>query len=66
MGVSLGMSTIAEGVETTGQLDRIRAEGCTSVQGYLFSRPVPVEQIDTLLATFADRKTSGNAHSQLT
>ena len=55
LGVSLGMSTIAEGVETTGQLDRIRAEGCTSVQGYLFSRPVPVEQIDDLLATFADR-----------
>ena len=63
LGVSLGMPTIAEGVETAGQLDRIRAEGCTSVQGYLFSRPVPVEQIDSLLATFADRRlaTEGNA-----
>ena len=60
LGVSLGMSTIAEGVETAGQLDRIRAEGCTSVQGYLFSRPVPVEQIDDLLATFADRRTLGS------
>ncbi len=57
LGVSLGMSTIAEGVETAGQLERIRAEGCTSVQGYLFSRPVPVEQIDDLLATFAERGT---------
>ena len=49
LGVSLGMSTIAEGVETTAQLNRIRAEGCTSVQGYLFSRPVPTEQVMQLI-----------------
>ncbi len=55
LGVSLGMSTIAEGVETIEQLARIRAEGCTSVQGYLFSRPVPVQQIDDVLAGFARR-----------
>ena len=53
LGVSLGMSTIAEGVETAEQLARIRTEGCTSVQGYLFSRPLPAEQIDSLLADFA-------------
>ena len=53
LGASLGMSTIAEGVETMEQLARIRSEGCTSVQGYLFSRAVPVEQIDALLAEFA-------------
>ena len=53
LGASLGMSTIAEGVETVEQLDRIRSEGCTSVQGFLFSRPVAREQIDGLLATFA-------------
>ena len=62
LGASLGMSTIAEGVETAGQLDRIRAEGCTSVQGYLFSRPVPVEQIGDFLATFANRRTPGSLH----
>ena len=56
LGVSLGMSTIAEGVETAEQLDRIRTEGCTSVQGYLFSRPLPAEQIDSLLADFADHR----------
>ena len=56
LGVSLGMETIAEGVETTGQLDRIRAEGCKSVQGYLFSRPVPVSEIGDLIAGFASRK----------
>lgn len=53
LGVSLGMSTIAEGVETSDELARIRAEGCTSVQGYLFSRPVPVEQVDASIAEFA-------------
>ena len=50
LGVSLGMSTIAEGVETAEQLDRVRSEGCTSVQGYLFSRPVPVEQVEAMIA----------------
>ncbi len=52
LGASLGMSTIAEGVETEEQLARIRAEGCTSVQGFLFSRPVAADQIDCLLADF--------------
>jgi len=55
LGVSLGMSTIAEGVETSDQLARIRTEGCTSVQGYLFSQPVPVEQVASLIADFAAR-----------
>jgi len=58
LGASLGMSTIAEGVETLDQLARIRAEGCLSVQGYLFSKPVPVEQISDLLAGFAARHTT--------
>jgi len=53
LGGSLGMSTIAEGVETSDQLGRIRAEGCTSVQGYLFSKPVPVAQVSALIAEFA-------------
>ena len=52
LGASLGMSTIAEGVETSDQLVNLRADGCTSVQGYLFSRPVPVGQIDGLIASF--------------
>jgi len=56
LGVSLGMATIAEGVETPDQLARIRAEGCMSVQGYLFSRPVPVEQVSRLIAEFAARQ----------
>ncbi len=53
LGVSLGMATVAEGVETAEQLARIRAEGCTSVQGYLFSRPVPPERVASLLEELA-------------
>ena len=39
LGVSLGMSTTAEGVETKEQLDQVRAEGCTEMQGNCMSRP---------------------------
>ncbi len=60
LGVSLGMSTIAEGVETSDQLARIRAEGCTSVQGYLFSRPVPADQVDHLISEFAGRRSASS------
>jgi predicted signal transduction protein with EAL and GGDEF domain len=38
---SLGMQTTAEGVETSDQLSCVKGEGCTQVQGYFFSRPVP-------------------------
>ncbi len=58
LGVSLGMSTIAEGVETSDQLARIRAEGCMAVQGYLFSQPVPVEQVAPLISEFARRRSA--------
>ena len=37
--VSLGKTTTAEGVETKEQLEILRAEGCTEMQGYYFSRP---------------------------
>ena len=49
---SLGMVVTAEGVETQDQLDRLRAEGCDEVQGYLFSPPVPADAVSGLLARF--------------
>lgn len=42
----MGMTATAEGVETREQLDRIAAEGCTEMQGYLFSRPLPASEIE--------------------
>jgi EAL domain-containing protein (putative c-di-GMP-specific phosphodiesterase class I) len=41
---------VAEGVETEAQLRVLRALGCESAQGYLFSRPVPAHDIERLLA----------------
>jgi EAL domain-containing protein (putative c-di-GMP-specific phosphodiesterase class I) len=42
---------IAEGVETEAQRDFLRERGCHLMQGYLFSRPVPAEEIPRLLET---------------
>ncbi len=41
LGSRLGVTTVAEGVETASQLQCVRQEGCTEVQGYLFGRPAP-------------------------
>ena len=40
LGESLGLMTVAEGVETQAQLDNLRALGCDCAQGYLMARPV--------------------------
>jgi diguanylate cyclase (GGDEF)-like protein len=42
----MGMTATAEGVETAEQLERIASEGCTEMQGFLFSRPLPVAEIE--------------------
>ena len=49
LGMSLGIATTAEGIETNEQLERVRAEGCTEVQGYLFSPPRPAADLGPLL-----------------
>jgi diguanylate cyclase (GGDEF)-like protein/PAS domain S-box-containing protein len=45
----LGMAATAEGVETLEQLRILAQVGCTDIQGYLFSRPVPASEIPALL-----------------
>jgi len=44
----MGMTATAEGVETSEQLDKITSEGCTEMQGYLFSKPLPAGDIERL------------------
>lgn len=49
MGHTLGLNVIAEGVETTEQLERLSQYGCTANQGFLFSRPVPLAEFEEFL-----------------
>jgi diguanylate cyclase (GGDEF)-like protein/PAS domain S-box-containing protein len=44
MAHKLGLSVVAEGVETEQQLAFLAAQGCNAYQGYLFSKPVPLEE----------------------
>jgi diguanylate cyclase (GGDEF)-like protein/PAS domain S-box-containing protein len=46
---SMGLSVIAEGVETEAQRDFLEREGCHAYQGYLFGRPGPVSDLDRLM-----------------
>ena len=55
LGKSLGISIIAEGVETNEQLGLLRTEGCTEVQGFLFSRPRPAADVETMLSYGRER-----------
>jgi diguanylate cyclase (GGDEF)-like protein len=60
LGISLGMATTAEGVETREQLDQVRAEGCTEMQGYYICPPSPASEI-TRLFLANDRKGAASA-----
>ena len=56
----MGMAATAEGVETREQLDSITSEGCTEMQGFLFSRPLPALEIERLfLSGRATQKAAG-------
>jgi len=50
LGRSLGIVTTAEGVENHTQLELLRREGCTQVQGYLFSTPRPASEVVDMLS----------------
>jgi diguanylate cyclase (GGDEF)-like protein len=53
LSMKLGMCTTAEGVETAEQMDMLIAEGCTQIQGYCVSRPVPADRIWPILIRYA-------------
>jgi EAL domain-containing protein (putative c-di-GMP-specific phosphodiesterase class I) len=50
MAHTLNLNVIAEGVETEEQQDLLLNNGCTHYQGYLFGRPVPIEQFEVLIS----------------
>ncbi|WP_267395084.1 MULTISPECIES: EAL domain-containing protein [unclassified Sphingomonas] len=52
---ALHMETTAEGVESDDQLARLRGQGCSSIQGYLFSRPLAEDRIEALFDRCAEQ-----------
>jgi diguanylate cyclase (GGDEF)-like protein len=55
LGASLGITTVAEGVETQAQLIALVAESCDEMQGYLFSKPRPACDVPGLIAAALER-----------
>jgi EAL domain-containing protein (putative c-di-GMP-specific phosphodiesterase class I) len=51
---SLGMETLAEGVETAKQFEWLREEGCGAVQGYFFGRPTRCADVQALIETLGE------------
>jgi len=62
MGRNLGLTVLAEGVETPAQMEALRAMGCHEVQGYLFSKPLPPAALEAYLRRCAEQ---GGAMAQL-
>ncbi len=58
MAHAIGLVTIAEGVETIEQADFLKSLGCDVIQGYLYARPMPVEQYEEIMK-------SGNREKQI-
>jgi diguanylate cyclase (GGDEF)-like protein/PAS domain S-box-containing protein len=52
---TLGLRTVAEGIERPGQLERLRSMGCELGQGFLFAHPVEAEELVDLIARDGDR-----------
>jgi diguanylate cyclase (GGDEF)-like protein len=62
MATTMKIATVVEGIETQQQLEKVRDWGCTEMQGYLFSRPKPIEEILPMFAPRAERtKSAANA-----
>jgi len=69
LGHTLGLVTLAEGIEQVGQIEGLRTEHCDHGQGFLFSRPVAAVQIEALLARIHlgdELLTTGGAPGSLT
>lgn len=66
MAKSLGLKTVAEGIETQAQLDHLVEAECDSVQGFLLAKPMPASEIEklpgNLLVRMAAHKSRSRVH----
>lgn len=62
LGHGLGLHVCAEGVETVAQWQKLRALGCDSIQGYLFARPCPPDEVQARLRQHAAAAASPQAN----
>ncbi len=53
LGKDLGLKTLAEGVETTEQLDHLRGEGVSEIQGFLLARPLDADTVESLVLHYS-------------
>jgi EAL domain-containing protein (putative c-di-GMP-specific phosphodiesterase class I) len=60
LALGFGMETTVEGVESPEQLAAVKAEGCSEMQGYLFSRPLPAAEIERLFLRNLRSAPAGN------
>jgi diguanylate cyclase (GGDEF)-like protein len=65
LGKALGMKVLAEGVESEEQMAVLRAEGCDELQGYLFSRPAPYEDVAGIIESFRSGNVMAGARKRL-
>lgn len=62
LGIALGMTITAEGVETTEQLAVARTQGCNEIQGYLYSRPLPAIHIAEFIGRCSEKDAASVHH----
>ena len=58
----LGISVVAEGIETEAQLSYLLQKNCDIVQGYLYSKPLPVSGFESWADSFDNRDDRGDAN----
>ena len=58
LGRSLNLKVTAEGVETTGQAQRLREMGCSAAQGYLYARPIAGSDVPGFISSWVPQQTS--------
>jgi EAL domain-containing protein (putative c-di-GMP-specific phosphodiesterase class I) len=61
MGRILGMRVVAEGVEEEAQLERLKRIGCDFVQGYFYSKPLPVAEFEDFVIAYGKPEDTQNA-----